>query len=241
MLRVEIGPVELSVAFTPNEVVSAPVAIAIDVIRATSTIAAALAAGFESVRCVAEIDEARALAGQARLAGERGCVRVDGFDFGNSPVELAAASGGGPLALTTTNGTRLLVAAAARCDRVYAGTLTNVSAVTAAVRRAAPERVALLCAGADGAFALDDAYVAGRYVQALGGDPDDSAVAAAALAASFASPLAALERSRSAESLRRVGLEADVRWCAQVDRLRVVPLVVSRDGAAATLAAESGA
>ncbi|HET7136848.1 MAG TPA: 2-phosphosulfolactate phosphatase, partial [Gaiellaceae bacterium] len=75
---------EVTVAFTPAETVAAQVAIVIDVIRATSTIAAALAAGFESVRCVMEIEDARALAGSARLAGERGCVRVEGFDFGNS-------------------------------------------------------------------------------------------------------------------------------------------------------------
>jgi 2-phosphosulfolactate phosphatase len=233
--------VELSVAFTPNEVVSAPVAIAIDVIRATSTIAAALGAGFESVRCVTEIEDARALAGSARLAGERGCVRVEGFDFGNSPVELAASDGRGALALTTTNGTRLLVAAASRCDRVYAGSLANLASVAAAVRRDAPARVAVLCAGADGSFALDDAYVAGRYVELLGGDPDDSAVAAAALARSFASAGEALGRSRSAENLRRVGLEADVAWCAQESVLDVVPVVVSRGEAAATLAAEPGA
>jgi 2-phosphosulfolactate phosphatase len=233
--------VEVTVAFTPAETVAAQVAIVIDVIRATSTIAAALAAGFESVRCVMEIEDARALAGSARLAGERGCVRVEGFDFGNSPVELAAADGDGTLALSTTNGTRLLVAAAARCDRVYAGSLANLASVAAAVRREAPERVAVLCAGADGFFALDDAYAAGRYVELLGGEPDDSAVAAAALARSFSSAREALARSRSAENLRRVGLEADVEWCARESVLDVVPVVVSRDNAAATLAAEPGA
>jgi 2-phosphosulfolactate phosphatase len=233
--------VEVSVAFTPDDAATAPVAIAIDVIRATSTIAAALEAGFESVRCVTEIDDARALAGRARLAGERGCLRVEGFDFGNSPVELAAAEGNGQLALTTTNGTRLLVTAAARCERVYAGALANLAAVAASVRRLAPARVAILCAGADGAFALDDAYVAGRYVELLGGDLDDSALAAAALSASFGSARHAFERSRSAGNLRRVGLDADVEWCARESVLDVVPVVVSRGEAAATLAAEPGA
>ena len=236
----------LSVAFTPSEVLEAPVAIAIDVIRATSTIAAALAAGFESVTCVTEIEQARALAGTARLAGERGCVRVDGFDFGNSPQELAAAEGGGPLALTTTNGTRLLVAASARSDRVYAGALANLDAVVAAVRAEAPERVAVLCAGADGVFALDDAYCAGRFVQALGGEWDDSAVAAAALAERFATPREALDRSTSAANLRPVGLESDVAWCAQESVVDVAPLVAARgEGSvlvrAATLPAEPGA
>ena len=232
---------ELTVAFTPADIVTAPVAIAIDVIRATSTIAAALGAGFQAVHCVAELDDARALAGSARLAGERGCVRVDGFDFGNSPVELARANGAGDLALTTTNGTRLLVAAAARCEHVYAGCLANLAAVVSAVAARRPVRVAILCAGADGAFALDDAYVAGRYVEALDGSRDDSAIAAATITARFSSARDALDRSRSAENLRRVGLEADVAWCAQESVLDVVPIVVSRDGAAATLAAEPGA
>jgi phosphosulfolactate phosphohydrolase-like enzyme len=59
-------------------------------------------------------------------------VRIEGFDFGNSPAEIAAAEPADTLVLTTTNGTRLLLAAAARCERVLVGSLLNLSAVAAA-------------------------------------------------------------------------------------------------------------
>jgi len=239
----------VSVAFTPAEAPAADLAIAVDVLRASSSICAALAGGFESVVCTTDVAAARAAAADgARLAGERGCVRIDGFDYGNSPAELAAAGGGRRLVLTTTNGTRLLVAATARCERVLVGSLANLAAVAAAVRAEAPGEVAVLCAGVEGAFALDDAYCAGRLVQELGGTPADSAVAAAALAAGFSSAAEALAASASAENLRRVGLDADVDWCARESTLAVVPVAAPRDGASvlvtaapATLPPEPGA
>jgi len=218
--------VRVSVAFTPADVPEAPVAIAVDVLRASSTICAALAAGFDAVECVAEVEDALARRGDGvLLAGERDCVRIDGFDLGNSPAEVAAEARAGRLVLSTTNGTRLLVAAAEHSGRVLVGSLANLAAVAAAARALAPEHVAILCAGVEGAFALDDAYCAGRLVELLGGERSDSAVAAAALAAAEPDALA---RSSSAANLRRVGLDADVAWCAVEDRLGVVPAVVAR-------------
>ena len=123
-MRVQVG-------LTPGERVAAPLGIVIDVLRATSTICQALAAGYESVTCVGEVDEARALAGDGvALAGERHNVRIDGFDFGNSPREFAAGEHpASRLVLTTTNGTRLLLAAAERCETVLVASLLNVGAV----------------------------------------------------------------------------------------------------------------
>ena len=111
----------IKVGFTPVEQVSAPLGVVIDVLRATSTICAAAASGYKRIVCVGEVEEARALGGpDVALAGERGNVRPEGFDFGNSPREFSTA-GSDPvtevrqtLVLTTTNGTRLLLAAATR-------------------------------------------------------------------------------------------------------------------------------
>src|SRR5437764_9528399 len=151
--------------------------------------AQALAAGYRRVLCCAEIEEARALVaseGPAKLAGERRLEHVEGFDFGNSPSELEGEAAAETLILTTTNGTRLLVAAAERFERVYVGSLLNLDAVAAAARESG-EDVAVLCAGVLGELALDDAYCAGRIVQAIGGEPTDSAQAAIRLAGSFPS------------------------------------------------------
>ena len=141
----------------------------------------AFASGYERVVCVAEVEDARALAGDGvALAGERHNVLIEGFDFGNSPREFLDAPSHSTLVMTTTNGTRLLLAAAARCDTVLVASLLNLGAVVEAARASGAESVAVLCAGVDGAFAIDDAYVAGRIAQALGGEPDDAALAAVA-------------------------------------------------------------
>ena len=225
----------VDVAFTPDESASAPVGIVVDVLRATSTICQALASGYPRVLCCAEIDEARALAeseGPAKLAGERRLEHIEGFDFGNSPRELEGEPAAETLILTTTNGTRLLVAAAERFERVYVGSLLNVEAVAAAVRESG-EDVAVLCAGVLGELALDDAYCAGRIARALGGEPEDSARAAILLAQSFPNAAEGLGASRSAGTLRSHGLDADVERCAQENVLDVVPRYVRRVGPAA--------
>ena len=223
------------VAFTPGELTPAPIGIVVDVLRATSTISQALASGYRRVLCCAEIDEARALAeseGPAKLAGERRLEHIEGFDFGNSPSELEGEPVAETLVLTTTNGTRLLVAAAERFERVYVGSLLNLEAVAATARESG-EDVAVLCAGVLGELALDDAYCAGRIAEAVGGEPADSARAAILLAHAYPSALEGLGASRSAANLRRHGLEADVERCARENVLDVVPRYVRRVGPAA--------
>lgn len=224
------------VAFTPAEHAEAPTGIVVDVLRATSTIAEALASGHARVLCCSEIEEAEALRaalGDGLLAGERKCLRIPGFDRGNSPSEFTTG-GGETVILTTTNGTRALVAAAARCERVYAASLLNLDAVVAAARDAGDD-VAVFCAGVKGEFAMDDAYVAGRLVEELGGDGTDAATAAVRLRASFASAEDGLGASQSARNLVAAGLEEDIAWCARESVLDVVPRVDGSDGPAVVL------
>ena len=121
----------VDVAFTPDESAAAPVGIVVDVVRATSSIAQALASGYERVLCCAEIDEARALRAElgdeAVVGGERNAVVIEGFDVGASPREFAGPPKARTLILTTTNGTRTILTAAARCDVVLIGSLLNLS------------------------------------------------------------------------------------------------------------------
>jgi 2-phosphosulfolactate phosphatase len=222
------------VAFTPDEAASAPVGIVVDVLRATSTIAQALAAGYERVLCAAEIEEARTLRAElpdSIVGGERNAVRIEGFDVGASPREFLVPSAR-TLILSTTNGTLTILAAAARCDEVLLGSLLNV----AAVARAAAERgedVAVLCAGFKGAFALDDAYCAGRIVQQLGLQRSDAALAAELVARSFPTALAGL----NARTYGPPGLEEDIAFCAREDVLDVVPRLTGMVGTAAEIRA----
>ncbi|MGI8422279.1 MAG: 2-phosphosulfolactate phosphatase [Gaiellaceae bacterium] len=215
------------VAFTPADEVTAPVGIVIDVLRATSTMATAIASGYERILCCREVDEARAVAaeqGDAVLGGERKGLRIEGFAFGNSPREyLEASPTARTLVLTTTNGTKLLVAAAARCERVLIGSLLNLGAVVEEARASRAEDVAILCAGIFGELALDDAYCAGRIAEALGGKPRDSAVAAIRLAQSFGSHEEGLGASQSARNIRANGLDEDIAFCARESVVDAVP------------------
>ena len=126
------------VAFTPDDSAAAPTGVVIDVIRATSTICQALDAGYERVWCAAEVEEARALKSESvTLGGERLGVRIEGFELGNSPREYLEPRTP-TLAMSTTNGTRAIVTAAERCDRVLIASLMNLGTVTAAA--ASPRR-----------------------------------------------------------------------------------------------------
>jgi 2-phosphosulfolactate phosphatase len=213
--------------------VSAPTGIVVDVLRATSTIAQALASGYERVYCCAEIDEARALReelGEGLLGGERSAVRIEGFDVGASPREFLGEPRAEAVIFSTTNGTRAILAAAGRCDHVYLVSLLNLSAVAGAARELG-EDVAVLCAGFQGSFALDDAYCAGRIVELLDGDRGDAAKAAAIIAGAFPDAHTAL----LARTYGPPGLEDDIAFCAQEDVLEVVPRYRRMRGVAAEI------
>jgi 2-phosphosulfolactate phosphatase len=226
--------VRIDVAFTPEEEVSAPLAIVVDVLRATSTIAQALASGYERVLCAAEIDEARELrrtVPDSLLGGEREARRIEGFDVGASPREFLDARAR-TLVLSTTNGTRAILTAATRADEVALGSLLNLDAIV----RHALERgsdVAVVCAGFKGAFALDDAYCAGRIVQLLDGERGDAALAAELVARAFPTALEGL----NARTYGPPGLEKDIAFCARESVIDVVPRFSRMTGAAAEITA----
>ncbi len=220
------------VAFTPAEAASAPTGVVIDVLRATSTIAQALAAGYRRVLCVTELEQARALRAElpdSLVGGEREAVRIEGFDAGASPREFLEPRAE-TLILSTTNGTRTIVTAAQRCDEVLLGSLLNLGAVAAAARERG-EDVANVCAGFKGAFALDDAYCAGRIVQLLQGERTDAAVAAEVIAHAYTTAHAGL----TARTYGPPGLEEDIAFCARESVLEVVPRFVGMRGPAAEI------
>ena len=224
------------VAFTPAEEVSAPVGIVIDVLRATSTMTQALAAGYRRVLCCSDVDDARAIGaaeGGAVLAGERETVRIDGFDFGNSPREFLEPAAE-TVVLTTTNGTRLLLAAAARCDLVLVGSLLNLDAVVGGRR--------------GGQLGRRCGAVRGRAERARDGRrlrcrPHGRGARRrarptllrrrCASPARFATNEEGLGASQSARNLHASGLDEDIVWCARESVLDVVPRFSRMVGTAA--------
>jgi 2-phosphosulfolactate phosphatase len=226
--------VRVHVAFTPAEEAAARIGVVVDVVRATSSIAQALASGYERVLCCSEIDEARRLRAElgdeAVVGGERNAVVIEGFDVGASPREFVQEPRARTLILTTTNGTRAVLTAVSRCEIVLLGSLLNLSALAAVARNDGGD-VAIVCSGFKGMFALDDAYCAGRIVGELEGERSDAAIAAEILTHAWPTPLAAL----NARTYGPPGLEADVEFCAQVDTLKIVPRFSRMVGTAAEI------
>ena len=220
------------VAFTPAEAPAAPLGIVVDVMRATSTIAQALASGYRRVLCCAEIEDALALRSElgdeAITGGEREAQRIESFDAGASPREFVEPRAE-TLILSTTNGTRSIVTAAAACEEVVLGALLNLEAVAAHVR----DDAAILCAGYKNAFAIDDAYCAGRIVQLLAAERTDAAVASELLAERFPEAIDGI----NARTYGPPGLEEDIAWCSQVSVLEVVPRFSRMVGPAAEVVA----
>jgi 2-phosphosulfolactate phosphatase len=226
--------VRVDVAFTPAESAAAPVAIVVDLMRATSTFAQALASGYPAVYAAAGIDEARAVRdalGEGLLGGERNALKIEGFDVGASPREFLEGRDV-PLIFSTTNGTNAILAAAARAEQVLLGSLLNLDAVARAAAESG-EDVVVVCAGYQGRFALDDAYCAGRIVELLDAERGDGAKSAALAAAAYPDPLDGI----NARTYGPPGLEEDIAFVARVNALDVVPRLAGMVAGAAEIRA----
>jgi 2-phosphosulfolactate phosphatase len=240
--------VKLDVYFTPGELGAAELpglVVVVDVLRATSTIVEALSNGARVVCPVATADEAARLAqglgrDSALLCGERKGLPIEGFDLGNAPAEFTAERvSGRSLVMTTTNGTGTFLAVAERRaaappgeGTIVAASLLNLGAV---VRFAADlgGSVAVVCAGREGRFALEDAACAGALVERLmdaveGVEPNDAARAARMLADGHEGLAGLLARSAAGRSLEEIGRGEDVEFCGRVDRSDVVPRLRDR-------------
>jgi 2-phosphosulfolactate phosphatase len=210
----------------------------VDVLRATTTIATALANGAAGVIPVAEPEDAIALGnrlGRDRvlLCGERHALRIEGFDLDNSPASFAPqAVEGKTLLITTTNGTRALRAVATAAS-VRTAALVNRTAVADALARENGD-VVIVCAGEANGFALEDALGAGALVDTLltlisDVELCDGARAAALLYRAVAARLTdAIASADHAQSLAEKGFAGDVTRCAALDTLQTVPTL--RDG-----------
>ncbi|MEM1159679.1 MAG: 2-phosphosulfolactate phosphatase [Pseudomonadota bacterium] len=159
-------------------------AVIIDTFRAFTTAAIALANGAESILMVASLEQAlelRAADAGSVCMGERGGLRPDGFDFGNSPAEIAGVSFAGQVVIqTTSNGTRGILAAS-HANVVFAGALVTAAATARAILKSPVQPISLVAMGDAGPERRDEDEVTALYLRALltGRGPDRRAVAEA--------------------------------------------------------------
>ena len=217
------------------------VVLVIDVLRASTSIAVALAHGARAVIPFDSSDEVIARAKQfdraeVRLAGERKMRAIPGFDLGNSPREFTRVSVAGKTVLmTTTNGTVALGPVQGARDVIVAS-YVNFSPVSALLRAAArgATDVAMICAGRDRYFALEDAACAGRYARAVtkrlpNVRMNDAAQACVLIDKRYGDALDRLfADSEHGRALSDAGFAEDLAVCATVDAYPVIPIYHDR-------------
>ena len=227
-------PDSIDVVFTPDLLpfsdLTGKTVVVADILRATTTITFAMANGARAITPVLTPEAAFRLAAdqpKALIGGERGGVKVDGFNLGNSPREYTeAVVSGRQIVLTTTNGTRTLQACRA-AERILVGSFLNLRAVINQLTDVEGELV-LACSGREGGFCTEDTVFAGACVAALGETQlTDAAETAKILYQTHRGDLLGmLKNCYHGRHLTNIGLGEDLEFCAQMDLVDVVPRLV---------------
>ncbi|SMB97327.1 2-phosphosulfolactate phosphatase [Hymenobacter roseosalivarius DSM 11622] len=225
----------LDVCFSPELLtlydLRGKVAVVVDILRATSSMVTALAAGITHIIPVAELAECRAFAPQGYLtAAERDGVQAEGVDLGNSPfgyLDGKVSVKGRALAITTTNGTRAIHLSLS-ADSVVLGGFLNLEAVANFLRQQQKD-VLVVCAGWKGQFNLEDTLYGGALAERLAADFDtassDATLAALHLWQYAKDDLAGyLLQSAHVRRLNSLEVNKDMEFCLQLDEYNLVPI-----------------
>lgn len=204
----------------------------VDVLRATSTMVAAIAAGATRIIPVDSVEYAENLAVQLApqnpvLAGERGGLKPPGFTLGNSPAEFTPDTvGGRPIIMATTNGSRAFAKVQA-ARRVFAASFLNLSVTAEALAREGQD-VLIFCSGTELVPSLEDVACGGALahrIREIAGSScalSDAALIARNTFGAYPDILAVLWRSSHGRYLESIGLGTDLELCARKDRHPVV-------------------
>ena len=194
--------------------------VVVDALRATSTIVTALACGVRCVRPVALLSECR---------GELTAAEVDGVkhkdsDLDNSPIPfLNGAHHGAELVLRTSNGTQCVAAAAHTSAEVIAGSMLNATSCGTYVAnkaRLSGKSVSFVLAGRKGETAVEDGIAAASIAKAIGPftAPEEFLIPQGEIEKAFL-------RSTTGEYLLAMDKEEDVKFCVQLDRFNITPIL----------------
>ena len=202
--------------------------VVVDAFRASTTIAVLVSKGAR-IFPVASIEEAASAETDFRI-GERGSAKVAGFDFGNSPTEILASEipQGSTVALSTTNGTRI-VEAAAGARAILAGAFVNAESLARYLSDATRDdaEVAVIGCGWEGRRASEDEAAAGAILHRLhsgGAELDERARRVVGRYLSLST--GRLTGNSAARRLKRLSYERDLKFCLAEDTVPVVPRLV---------------
>ncbi|MEO0312326.1 MAG: hypothetical protein RIQ89_1983 [Bacteroidota bacterium] len=211
------------------------IVVVIDILRATSAICTAFENGAEKIIPVATVDEALKYKAQGYLAGaERDAVKIDGFDFGNSPFDyMGSEMKGATIVLSTTNGTQA-IDAAKQANTVVIGSFLNINALCAWLHHQ-QKSVLLLCSGWKNKFNLEDALFAGAVTGLIDKlNPEyrmgDGCQALRILyQEAIKDPIRFLNKAYHKQRMAKLNLKKDIRYCLTPNQTTVIPIL--KDGA----------
>ena len=230
---------QINVCFTPVQFPYYPHeecnAVAIDILRATTSICTALMNGAKEVISISTVDELKTCIGTEYLiAAERDGVKLDFADVGNSPYYFTReVVEGKTIAYSTTNGTHT-INLAAQCHSAAIGAFINISALCRWLE-AGDRDVLLLCAGWKGRFSLEDSVFAGAVAQRLMDTGKFTTICDSAIAAidlwSLAKPdlTGYIKKAAQNERLRKINAADAIPYCFKMDITNIVPVFM--DGA----------
>jgi 2-phosphosulfolactate phosphatase len=230
---------KIDVCLSPHEVseekLKDHIVVVVDVLRASTTICAALAAGAKEIIPAESIEEAIRLASNLSrdailLCGEREGKLIEGFNLANSPLEYKPKIvKGKTLIFGSTNGTPTIVKTRLATRTLLAGFVNLPTIVGALAEVKIP--IIILCSGKLGQFALEDAVCAGNIVHALrqsagiNYELTDGAGAALLLYRHFQdSILQMIKESDHGRYLASIGMQHDLPVCAEINRIPVLPV-----------------
>lgn len=203
--------------------------VVIDVLRATTVMITALKNGAEKIYPFKEIKEAIEKKEELKdglLAGERKGLKIEGFDFGNSPLEFTEKKiKGKVICMTTSNGTRAIENSQSG-DNIYIASYINVSSVVEKVLKNEKDLI-IVCAGTEDEFSLDDSLCAGiianKILEKRSVLMDDFTISLQNLAKYSKNIKEVLKDSKHYSYLKKIGYESDLDYCLTLDCCDIVP------------------
>ncbi|MGE5680020.1 MAG: 2-phosphosulfolactate phosphatase [Bacillota bacterium] len=208
--------------------------VVIDVLRATTTVTAALINGAKEVIPVNSVEFAmkvsvNSFGGQTLLGGERNTKKIEGFQLGNSPLEYTKeAVSGKSIILFTTNGSKAIVKAKFS-ETLLLCSFLNIKSIAEYLANLGKD-VEIVCSGKSGSFCIEDTICAGRLITEIsnikteGIELTDSSKASVVLNNSYGNNLEeTLADCEHGRLLIENGFQEDVTYCAQTSITNLLP------------------
>lgn len=209
------------------------IVVIVDILRATTAMCTAFYNGVKKIIPVATIEEAKECQQNGFLvAVERGGVKPDFADFGNSPIGFfPTLVKGKTIVYSTTNGTQAINTAMG-CKTVVLGAFANISKLSNWLS-GKNENIIILCSGWKNTFSLEDSVFAGALITRLL-EKSGYTIANDAAFASLDLWNAAkenvdeyLKKASHRQRLQKLGLENEMNYCFSADTAPVIPALNS--------------